>query len=93
MCFNCNTNGHYANMCPLKRGGCGVNAATGAVSAVALPNVAPQSSGLPASKPILEEQMEKYIAPKQTLKRVNLRKMHILPFNETDLNLAIKECA
>jgi hypothetical protein len=24
MCFHCNTNGHYANMCPQKRGGLGV---------------------------------------------------------------------
>ena len=94
MCFNCNTNGHYANMCPLKRGGCGAGvAAAGAVSAVPVSIVAPQHSGLAAPKAILEEKIEKYIGPKQTLKKVNLRKMHILPFSELDLNLAIRECA
>ena len=90
MCFNCNTNGHYANMCPLKRGGCG--ATTAALSGVPAPNTAP-NSGLSASKGILEEQMEKHATPKQTLKRINLRKINFLPFNEKELNLAIKECA
>ena len=89
-CFNCSQFGHYANMCPIKKEKASEDAypAFNRIDMIQMPPPDDRINRNNSSKPDSTDKLKKTV-----FTNVDLKNLQNMPFNESDINQAIKDLA